>query len=370
MSYQQEYWKRLKENFPELYEEKLAKNRLYNKLKLMNETEEEHENRLRKLREYYKEHRGKTAKPRGKATVPTNSLDEKLLQKYYEYMAYDKGLSTRYIKSTITTLRLFSREYLTPDNLCFLKLDENLLSKYLIEVTKTKGSANRNKYLLMIRNMFKFFIKKDFVKNNPCKAFEKAKEPIRCREELTPSNQKRLLSVLPKYDERTQLIVYTLLNTGCRISELLSIKMDDIDIEDRFIRVIGKRNKERYIPINDFLYDILTESIKYRKEHKIDKLTDYLIYPKQVRGYEIADKPLSPNIVLQILSDIKNKAKITQPLTPHVLRHTFATNLVNKDLDIHVLSNILGHDSLDTTMIYAKSNKYRNRDKFIHINMY
>ena len=81
MSYQQEYWKRLKENLPEIYEEKLAKNRIYNKLRLMNETEEEREKRLRKLREYYKEHRGKTAKPRGKATIPTNSLDE--IRKYY-----------------------------------------------------------------------------------------------------------------------------------------------------------------------------------------------------------------------------------------------------------------------------------------------
>lgn len=370
MSYQQEYWKRLKENLPELYEEKLAKNRIYNKLRLMNETEEEREKRLRRLREYYKEHRGKTAKQRGKATIPTNSLDEKLLQKYYDYMTYEKGLSTRYIKSTITTLRLFSREYLTPDNLCYLKLNKNLLSKYLIEVTKNKGTANRNKYLLMIRNMFKFFIKKEFVKINPCESFEKAKEPIRCREELSPSNQKRLLSVLPKYDERTQLIVHTLLNTGCRISELLSIKMNDIDMDDRFIRVIGKRNKERYIPINDFLHDIFTEAIKYREEQKIDNRTDYLIYSKQVRNYETEDKPLTPNIVLQILSDIKSKAKITQPLSPHVLRHTFATNLVNKDLDIQIISNILGHDSLDTTMIYAKSNKYRNRDKFININMY
>ena len=141
-------------------------------------------------------------------------------------------------------------------------------------------------------------------------------------------------------------------------------------MDDRFIRVIGKRNKERYIPINDFLYDIFTEAIKYREEQKIDNRTDYLIYSKQVRDYGIEDKPLTPNIVLQILSDIKSKAKITQPLSPHVLRHTFATNLVNKDLDIQIISNILGHDSLDTTMIHAKANKYRNRDKFININMY
>ena len=299
----------------------------------------------------------------------TTPEDEYIIKLYKDYQQYEKGLATTTVNNTEHTLRHFSNNFLKNRNLYFTTLDFETINSIFISIVKDKGAVYRNKELTLLSGLYKFLLKRDIVKENPVSKLEKLKEPIREREALTPTNQKKLLSILPEYDIRDQMIIFILLNTGCRLNELLTMKMDDIDMDDRFIRVIGKRNKERYIPINDFLYDKLNGFIKYRDDNKID-YTDYVLYTKTRRYNTDENIPISDTQTEKLLKDIKCKAKITQPLSPHVLRHTFATNLVNKDLDIQIISNILGHDSLDTTMIYAKSNKYRNRDKFININMY
>lgn len=336
------------------------------------ETEVERENKKLYCREYYyrvTRNNVKVDKRKERRREPINSIDEKLIEKYSDYCLYEKSLSAKTVKTTAAVLRQYSREYLTPKNTCYVKLTENDINDILIDIIKKHNAKLRNAALQRFRTFYKFLIKRDIIKVNPCENIEKAKEAIRLREELTPTNQNKLLSVLPKYDIRDQVMIHIFLNTGCRLSELINMKMDDIDMDDRFIRVIGKRNKERYIPINDFLFDKLTQFIKYREENKID-YSDYVMYRLGRLYNEDENRPIDQCTVNRVFEKLKKDTKITQPLSPHVLRHTFATNLVNKDLDIQIISNILGHDSLDTTMIYAKSNKYRNRDKFININMY
>lgn len=322
---------------------------------------------------YYakKEYKGKARdydgrnKRKAERTTPE---DEYIIELYKNYQQYEKGLAKTTVNGAEQRLRYFSNNFLKNHNLYFTTLDFETANSIFVRLVKDKGSIYRNKILTILSGLYKFLLKRDIVKENPVAKLEKLKEPIREREALTPTNQKKLLSILPEYDIRDQMIIFILLNTGCRLNEMINMKMDDIDLDDRFIRVIGKRNKERYIPINDFLYDKLTEFIKYRDDNKID-YTDYVLYTNTRRYNSDENIPISDTRVENILRDMKEKANIRQPLSPHVLRHTFATNLVNKDLDIQIISNILGHDSLDTTMIYAKSNKYRNRDKFININI-
>ena len=141
----------------------------------------------------------------------------------------------------------------------------------------------------------------------------------------------KMLSFVKK--KRDRLILMVLFYTGVRVSELVNIKKEDINFEGGFIRVFGKGGKERYVPIPKFLINELEEYIKYLKS---DKLFD-----------------ISTRQVERIVKKYAKLAGINKKVTPHVLRHSLATTLLSKGVDIRYIQELLGHSSLSITQIYT-----------------
>jgi len=140
---------------------------------------------------------------------------------------------------------------------------------------------------------------------------------------------------------KSKLIVELLYSTGIRLAELLSLKVEDLDLDEKIGKVLGKGNKERLIFLSEKL---IKDILKYKKKYNITK--GYLILGKD-------NNPMKSRNVQKIISNLAKKAGINKNVTPHKLRHSFATHLINSGEDIRTIQELLGHSKLQTTQIYT-----------------
>ena len=146
--------------------------------------------------------------------------------------------------------------------------------------------------------------------------------------------------------QRNLLIIRMLYATGVRVSELVNIKISDIDINDRTIRIFGKGSKERIVVFGNNTKEILSLYLNNGRYKLSKRDSDYLFLNKD--GEKLSDR-----YVRKIIDDIIIKASITMHVSPHMLRHTFATDMLNNGADLVSVKDLLGHESLNTTSIYT-----------------
>jgi Site-specific recombinase XerD len=207
-------------------------------------------------------------------------------------------------------------------------LDKNIILKFLAEL-KVKKKLDSNSLRLYVRAISSFL---KFLDNeNLAKQIKAPKVDKRLPKFITYDELNRLLENADNY--RDKLIIKFLFYTGVRVSELIKIKKSDIIFEEGFVKVYGKGGKERIVPIPK---ELLNELKDY-----INKINTENIFP------------LSSRQVERIIKNIAKKAGINKKVTPHVLRHSLATTLLSKGVDIRYIQEILGHSSLNITQIYT-----------------
>jgi integrase/recombinase XerD len=207
-------------------------------------------------------------------------------------------------------------------------LDKNLILKFLAE-SKVKKKLDSNSLRLYVRAISSFL---KFLDNeNLAKQIKAPKVDKRLPKFITYDELNKLLENAENY--RDKLIIKFLFYTGVRVSELIKIKKNDIIFEEGFVKVYGKGGKERIVPIPK---ELLNELKDY-----INKINTENIFP------------LSSRQVERIIKNIAKKAGINKKVTPHVLRHSLATTLLSKGVDIRYIQEILGHSSLNITQIYT-----------------
>jgi len=207
-------------------------------------------------------------------------------------------------------------------------LDKNIILKFLAEL-KVKKKLDSNSLRLYVRALSSFL---KFLDNeNLAKQIKAPKVDKRLPKFITYDELNKLLENAENY--RDKLIIKFLFYTGVRVSELVKIKKNDIIFEEGFVKVYGKGGKERIVPIPK---ELLSELKDY-----INKINTENIFP------------LSSRQVERIIKNIAKKAGINKKVTPHVLRHSLATTLLSKGVDIRYIQEILGHSSLNITQIYT-----------------
>jgi len=207
-------------------------------------------------------------------------------------------------------------------------LDKNIILKFLAEL-KVKKKLDSNSLRLYVRAISSFL---KFLDNESlAKQIKAPKVDKRLPKFITYDELNRLLENADNY--RDKLIIKFLFYTGVRVSELIKIKKSDIIFEEGFVKVYGKGGKERIVPIPK---ELLNELKDY-----INKINTENIFP------------LSSRQVERIIKNIAKKAGINKKVTPHVLRHSLATTLLSKGVDIRYIQEILGHSSLNITQIYT-----------------
>ncbi|MFW9969902.1 MAG: site-specific tyrosine recombinase/integron integrase [Candidatus Odinarchaeota archaeon] len=241
-----------------------------------------------------------------------------------------------------------------------------LFLKRLNDMNYTKKGIGRK--IASLRSFFKFLVLNEFISKDPMSTIRSPK--IKLEESLpkflkltdmeqifTKLKDRRLFN--SRKSERYYLIVRLFYSTMARVSELCNIKIKDIDFERGYIKLRGKGNKERIVPVDQKTLDIFKEHLKNRISYDSE---DYLLVNTR-------NQKLSPRVVQTDIKTIKEKCGFNESkiITPHVFRHTGATHLRRSGMDISELQDILGHSSPNTTRIYAKNDITKLKESYSHM---
>ena len=264
---------------------------------------------------------------------------------FLEYLLVIK----KHSDNTIINYRVDLLEFMefTSNNINIMKDDVSNYLKYLYENNTSKSSIARK--LSSLRSFYNYLVKNDIVKNNYFITIKNPKKdsslPKYVKEEdidkmfLVPDTRKWI-------GERNLLIIRMLYSTGLRVSELVNIKLDDISINDRTIKVLGKGSKERIVVFGHNTKEALDNYLNRGRKEVDYHNSKYLFLNKD--GNRLSDR-----YVRKIIDDIIVKSSIEMHVSPHMLRHTFATGMLNNGADLVSVKELLGHESLNTTSIYT-----------------
>jgi len=214
----------------------------------------------------------------------------------------------------------------------------------------TPRSANRK--LSSLRSFFRYSMREGKVKTNPVARIIPPKSAKHLPSFVGEKEMKEVLDVERYTDDypgsRNQLIILLFYFTGMRLSELIGLTVERIDFSSSSIKVLGKGNKERIIPIHPELAKIISEYLKLRDEVDVNKFENTLFLTQK-------GKPIYPKLVYRIVRSNLSEVTTLEKKSPHVLRHTFATHLLNHGAELNAIKDLLGHANLSATQVYTHS---------------
>lgn len=198
---------------------------------------------------------------------------------------------------------------------------------------------SQNRYISSIRSMYNYAFKKRIITVNVAQYIENVQYQRKERDFLTIKELELLFSYIDK--ELLKIAIMTLAYTGLRISELTGLKLPDVDLINKTLKVTGKGNKQRIVPISDTLLEILNHYLK----NMHPKNSDFFLATKKTGR-------LSPQYINKILRDSTKESGITKKVSAHTLRHSFASHLIKSKVDVATLQRLLGHTNVRTTSVY------------------
>jgi integrase/recombinase XerC len=289
------------------------------------------------------------------------------LERFIQYIKYEKRYSAHTVsayQSDLDQFMLFLNnpegadpapepEITHPSQISYHHIRNWMVD--LIDKKKLARSVNRK--MATLRKYFKFLLQEGVIETNPASRIQSQKIPkslpvVVESDRLTQMLDNDEIFTSDFAGRRDKLIIEILFGTGMRLAELLGIKEQDVNLPDGVVKVLGKRNKERLIPINTELKSLLKEYIDLKKNQNFDNNSFTLIVTnKGADAYPV----MIYLIVQKYLSNISTQNK----RSPHVLRHTFATTLLDKGADLNSIKELLGHANLSATQIYTHNSVER-----------
>lgn len=275
---------------------------------------------------------------------------DKYVQSFFDYLEYEK----KYSKHTLISYKNDLLQFLAFSNpedksFCITEINYQNIRSWVSQLLSEKNAARTvNRKLSSLKTFFKFLQRQQVIDVNPMSKITGPKTPKRLPvfvEELQMENLFTDVTFAEGFaGERDRLILDILYQTGVRRSELAHLKETDIDLFNSTIKVLGKRNKERIIPISLALKRNLES---YFKVKKVNSFSNPIVLVNE-KG-----QTLSEQVIYTIVKKYLSQITSIQKKSPHVLRHTFATHLLNNGADINAVKDLLGHANLSATQIYT-----------------
>lgn len=273
----------------------------------------------------------------------------KYIDKYLEYLKIERKYSDKTILSYKDDLIEYN-EFLGNNFTNILNIDINIVNnymKYLYERKITKSSISRK--LSSIRGLYNYLVREEIIKENYFNKISNPKRELYLPKFLKDEELDKIFSVCNfnnPTEERDTLIIELLYATGVRVSELVNIKIKDINRKEKLIKVLGKGNKERIVIYNNHTKKALDAYLKDGYNYFNKKSSEYLILNKN-------GNKLSERYIREIINKKVSQASLDIKISPHTLRHTFATDILENGADLMTVKELLGHESLNTTSIYT-----------------
>lgn len=284
----------------------------------------------------------------------------KYIEEYLTYLKVEKNYSNK----TITSYRKDIDEYINyinKNNLDLLNIKYNDIHPFLKSLSdKLNTNSTISRKISALRGLYKYLIREEKIKNNPFSLVSLPKKDKKLPRFFYYNELEMLLEVpdiTTPLGQRDRLILEMLYATGVRVSELVNIELNDIN--NREIRILGKGDKERIVIFGSYAEEILNMYLKDGYKKLNIKNSNKLFLNN--RGGVLTTRG-----VKYILDSIINKTSIEKSISPHMLRHTFATHLLNEGCDIMSVSELLGHASLSATAIYTHVTTDRLKEVYFH----
>ena len=268
---------------------------------------------------------------------------------FFDYLSKEKNYSINTIKAYKKDLNTFKsfceNEHQIKD---VSSVPYTIIRSWIIDLSESNlSSLTINRKISALSRYYDFLIKIEKIKESPTKNHKRLKVQPKI---IIPFSQDEVFAVMNIFEDsfegkRDMLIIETLYSTGIRRDELIKIKVKDVFVHENLIKVHGKRNKERLVPMLPTLLKNIKNYLILRSE--INTLKENLFLTK--KGMQIG-----PSLVYRVVKKYFSIASTKIKTSPHVLRHSFATHLLNNGADINTIKEILGHSSLASTQIYTK----------------
>ena len=274
------------------------------------------------------------------------------LRSFFDYLYIEKGLSQNTVQAYETDILSFLNWLTKTPNINYLNLKEDNINKYIAYLFKNKlKSSSVNRKISSLKSLYLYLIKKNILKKSPISEVITPKKEKYLPSSMSEEEVDRLLkSPNPsnKTEKRDKAMIEMLYATGMRISELVNLKLTDVDMQRCVAKVFGKGKKERLIPFGEAALEALSDYISDR-----DKSASKEIFLSN-RGKKLSRVAFWQRIKIYLIREnLKNS------ISPHTLRHAFATHLLNRGADLRSVQLLLGHSDLSTTQIYTHIAKQR-----------
>ena len=278
-------------------------------------------------------------------------MDSVIVSRFYDYLEYEKRYSPHTVSAYKVDLGQFKEFILEVfDEQDTRGADHHQVRSWVIDLMEQQlANTSINRKVSTLKVYYKFLLKNEEITRSPTGKINSLKKVKKLPQFVEEQNMNVLLDQLSVYESfaelRDVIILELFYGTGIRLSELMNLREHDLRLVDGIIKVVGKGNKERQIPLNSTLLELLPKYIK-KKHEDADNNTEFLIVTNQRKQLY---KMFVYRTVRKYLSLINTQSK----KSPHVLRHTFATHLLDKGANLNAIKELLGHSSLGTTQIYT-----------------
>ena len=274
------------------------------------------------------------------------------LKSYQSYLKIERGLSANTIESycfDIEKLMLF----LEHNNMDVspIKIQEEALQQFIYEVSKEVNSRSQARIISGLKSFFSYLIFEDYRDDNPLELIESPRLGRKLPDTLSIEEIDALINAVDlssNEGERNRAMLETLYGCGLRVSELVELKISDLFFEEGFIKITGKGNKQRFVPIAEITQKYIEIYKNEIRRHQVINKNDSDVLFLNRRG-----KKLTRAMIFTIIKKLAIEINLQKNISPHTFRHSFATHLLENGADLRAIQMMLGHESITTTEIYV-----------------
>lgn len=286
-----------------------------------------------------------------------------MIESFLKYLQFEKRLSHHSVlayQSDLSQLQRFLQKYFSPADIA--QATYNMVRAWIVNLVESGTEpASVNRKIACLRSFYKFLLAQEEISSDPMAKINVLKTKKRLPTFVREDDMVNLLDNHIFEDtfhgHRDRLILEMFYGTGIRLSELINLKENSIDFRNRVIKVQGKRNKERVIPFSSSLLPVIENYVSARN-HKVEI--------RQHGNLFVRDngEPCYPMMIYKIVKKYLSLYPSIEKRSPHVLRHTYATHLLNKGADLNAVKDLLGHASLAATQVYTHNSMEKLKKVF------